>query len=40
LKPGEVVVTGGVQFLSDGMQVRLPKEIVQTAAADHNETSR
>ena len=40
LKSGEVVVTGGVQFLSDGMQVRLPKEIVQTAAADHKETSR
>ncbi len=40
LKSGEVVVTGGVQFLSDGMQVRLPKEIVQTAAADRNEISR
>jgi multidrug efflux system membrane fusion protein len=40
LKSGEVVVTGGVQFLSDGMQVRLPKEIVQTAAADRNQTNR
>lgn len=40
LKSGEVVVTGGIQFLSDGMQVRLPKEIVQTAAADRNQTSR
>ncbi len=40
LKSGEVVVTGGVQFLSDGMQVRLPKEIVQTAAADRKEISR
>ena len=40
LKSGEVVVTGGVQFLTDGMQVRLPKEIVQTAAADRTETSR
>lgn len=40
LKSGEVVVTGGVQFLSDGMQVRLPKEILQTAAANPNQTSR
>ncbi len=40
LKTGEVVVTGGVQFLSEGMQVRLPKDILQTAAADRVETSR
>ena len=40
LRSGEVVVTGGVQFLSDGMQVRLPKEIAQTAAANPNESSR
>jgi multidrug efflux system membrane fusion protein len=40
LKTGDVVVTGGVQFLSEGMHVRLPKDIVQTAAADHPETGR
>lgn len=40
LKPGDVVVTGGVQFLADGMQVRLPQSIVQTAAAGHPQASR
>jgi membrane fusion protein, multidrug efflux system len=40
LKAGEVVVTGGVQFLSDGLHVRLPKDIVQTAAADRPAISR
>lgn len=40
LKTGEVVVTGGVQFLSEGMHVRLPKDIVQTAAADRPAIDR
>jgi RND family efflux transporter MFP subunit len=38
LKPGDIVVTGGVQFLRDGMKVRLPKEIT-TAAVAVNEAS-
>jgi multidrug efflux system membrane fusion protein len=33
LKAGEVVVTGGVQFLVAGMKVRLPKDVLRTAAA-------
>ena len=33
VKAGDVVVTGGVQFLIDGMKVRLPKEVLQTASA-------
>jgi RND family efflux transporter MFP subunit len=33
LKTGEVVVTGGVQFLNDGMKVRLPKDVLRTASA-------
>lgn len=32
LTPGDAVVTAGVQFLRDGMQVRLPPEIVGTAS--------
>jgi RND family efflux transporter MFP subunit len=40
LKPGDVVVTGGVQFLVDGMDVRLPKAVAQTAFADQPQTSR
>jgi multidrug efflux system membrane fusion protein len=32
LQVGDVVVTAGVQFLRDGMQVRLPGERVQTGA--------
>jgi len=32
LTPGEIVVTGGVQFLEDGMKVRLAKEILTAAA--------
>jgi hypothetical protein len=39
LQPGEILVTGGVQFLQDGMRVRLPKEVLtsvaETAAATH-----
>jgi membrane fusion protein, multidrug efflux system len=34
LKAGDVVVTGGVQFLTDGMKVRLPKDVLRTASAD------
>jgi multidrug efflux system membrane fusion protein len=33
LQSGEVVVTGGVQFLTDGLQVKLPADLVQTASA-------
>ncbi len=32
LVPGEIVVTGGVQFLKDGMRVRLPKEVLTAVA--------
>lgn len=32
LRPGEIVVTGGVQFLQDGMKVRLAKEILTAQA--------
>jgi membrane fusion protein, multidrug efflux system len=32
LSPGEVIVTGGVQFLQDGMQVHLAKEVLTAAA--------
>jgi RND family efflux transporter MFP subunit len=38
LKAGDVVVTGGVQFLTAGMKVRLPKDIVQTASAEPSRT--
>ena len=33
IAPGEIVVTAGVQFLKDGMKVRLAKEFM-TATAD------
>jgi RND family efflux transporter MFP subunit len=33
LQPGEIVVTAGVQFLRDGMKVRLPADLEQRAAA-------
>jgi RND family efflux transporter MFP subunit len=33
IQPGDIVVTGGVQFLADGMRVRLPENVVQTASA-------
>ncbi len=32
LMPGEIVVTGGVQFLKDGMRVRLPKDVLTEIA--------
>jgi len=34
LQPGEIVVTAGVQFLRDGMKVRLPADVEQRAAAN------
>jgi membrane fusion protein, multidrug efflux system len=37
LRPGQIVVTGGVQFLQDGMKVRLAKEIL--VAAEQPETA-
>lgn len=37
LQPGEVVVTGGVQFLTDGQFVRLPDSVVQTASAPQSQ---
>ena len=40
LKVDEVVVTGGVQFLTDGMQVRLPDNVTQTASISFSETQR
>ncbi len=33
LKPGEVLITGGVQFLKEGMTVRLPREVLTAVAA-------
>ena len=33
INPGEVVITGGVQFLTDGMQVKLPEDVRNTASA-------
>ncbi len=32
LRPGDIVVTGGVQFLQDGMKVRLPKDVLTSVA--------
>jgi multidrug efflux system membrane fusion protein len=32
LEPGDIVVTAGVQFLRDGMKVRLPADVEQRAA--------
>lgn len=32
LAPGEIVVTGGVQFMREGLKVRLPKEILTNVA--------
>jgi multidrug efflux system membrane fusion protein len=40
LAVGEIVVTGGVQFLTDGMQVRLPDDVIQTASIPFSETQR
>jgi RND family efflux transporter MFP subunit len=32
LLPGEIVITGGVQFLHEGMKVRLPTEVLRAVA--------
>jgi hypothetical protein len=40
LAVGEIVVTGGVQFLTDGMPVRLPDSVMQTASVPSSETQR
>jgi multidrug efflux system membrane fusion protein len=32
LKPGEILITGGVQFLQNGMKVRLPKQAMTEVA--------
>jgi RND family efflux transporter MFP subunit len=40
LAVGEIVVTGGVQFLTDGMQVRLTDDVMQTASIASSETQR
>jgi multidrug efflux system membrane fusion protein len=39
IKPGEVVVTAGVQFLRDGTKVRLPKQVL-TAMAETDAQRR
>jgi multidrug efflux pump subunit AcrA (membrane-fusion protein) len=33
LRPGDIVVTGGVQFLKPGKKVKLPKAVMKTALA-------
>jgi RND family efflux transporter MFP subunit len=40
IEPGDIVVTGGVQFLINGMQVRLPENVVRTASATDPEFHR
>jgi hypothetical protein len=40
LKPGEILVTGGVQFLQSGMKVRLPKQAVTEVAQADGAVSR
>lgn len=40
LRPGDIVVTAGVQFLSDGMKVRLPADLEQRAAAAKSPDDR
>jgi RND family efflux transporter MFP subunit len=39
LKPGEILVTGGIQFLQDGMKVRLPKDVF-AMVADSAQSAR
>lgn len=39
LQPGDVVVTGGVQFLSPGKKVRLPQELAKAATATATTTA-
>jgi RND family efflux transporter MFP subunit len=40
LKPGEILITGGVQFLQNGMKVRLPKQAATEVAQAHGSVSR
>ena len=40
LKPGEILITGGVQFLQNGMTVRLPKQAVTEVAQADGTVSR
>ena len=40
LKPGEILITGGVQFLQNGMTVRLPKQAVTEVAQVDGTVSR
>ncbi len=39
IRPGDIVVTGGVQFLQDGMKVRLPAEVLTSVAQADLEPS-
>jgi len=39
LHAGEILITGGVQFLQDGMKIRLPKDVL-TQVADSNALPR
>lgn len=40
IEPGDIVVTAGVQFLHDGMKVRLPPDLEQSASAAKPEDVR
>jgi multidrug efflux system membrane fusion protein len=40
LKSGDILVTAGVQFLQDGMKVRLPKGAMTEVAEAHSSASR
>ncbi len=40
LKPGEILITGGVQFLQNGMKVRLPKQAATEVAQVDGTVSR
>ena len=40
LKPGEILITGGVQFLQNGMTVRLPKQAATEVAQVDGTVSR
>ena len=40
LKPGDILVTAGVQFLEDGMKVRLPKGAMTEIAQADGSASR
>ena len=40
LKPGEILITGGVQFLQNGMKVRLPKQAATEVAQADGAVSR